>query len=239
MTVDPRWELGGLPAGARRYLLLAIKPESPVPDTVGLTFRGRVQPRAGQGWYALEATSEVVPGRSFVWHGIARRGLARLELLDRLSQGRAVVTTHRRGPFRDTSETGPDVYHAALGRLAFDSILMPWTLLPSQGAAWARTEEPVAVEVVLDGVPFRLELDVRADGRLAGVRMEHWAPIGEAGWGLTPFGARLGRTETVEGYTIPAQIQAGWFPGTERYAPVYELELVDVRLGWRDQAAEG
>lgn len=116
--------------------------------------------------------------------------------------------------------SGPDISRSALGRMVAKSVLIPSALLPQSGAVWhGGDENHVRVEMKAAGEAPTLTVGVAEDGRLREAMLERWGNQADNGeYTHTPFGINVDEESTLGGYTIPSQLRAGWWYGTDRYA---------------------
>lgn len=71
-----------------------------------------------------------------------------------------------------------------------------------------------------------LTLVVNTDGKLLNISFLRWGNQTKTGkFNYIPFGANFGEERTFGGYTIPSQVNAGWWFGTERYAEFFRVAI--------------
>jgi hypothetical protein len=68
------------------------------------------------------------------------------------------------------------------------------------------------------GKPAQITLTVNDDGTLAQVKLSRWGNPEGGAFHPVDFGVLVEASSTFEGYTIPTQIRAGWFLGSDRFA---------------------
>lgn len=217
----------GLPAAARRYLLHAIAPATPLASSVRLAMRGSIKPGGAMPWMRFTAQQILTPERGFVWKVKARWGPFVIIGVDRYCQGEGRTLMKLFGLVSVVDAGGPDVSKSALGRLAAESVLVPSTLLPREAVRWEAVDEGRArVHLTVDGEPTALTLSVDAEGRLRQVVVQRWGDQTESGeYDYIPFGVALDEERAFEGFTIPSQLRAGWWFGTERYAEFFRARI--------------
>jgi|SRR5215468_5240290 len=66
-----------LPGPARRYLLHAIRPDTPLASSVSLEMRGTMRLKPEQEWMPMKARQILAPPKGFVWRAEAGNGLMR------------------------------------------------------------------------------------------------------------------------------------------------------------------
>jgi hypothetical protein len=114
---------------------------------------------------------------------------------------------------------GPDIARSGRGRLAAESCWLPSSLLPGERVRWrAVGDETAEVLLDLDGEQVAVRLSVDPEGRLTSVQTQRWGDQTDAKtFGLVPFGGHTEEERRFGDYTIPTQVSAGWWYGTERY----------------------
>lgn len=201
-----------LPMAARRWLVHAIAPGTPLWPSVILTMRGEI--RLGT-WRRFSATQVLAPPRGFIWAASARFAGIPVTGFDRYSSGSGQMNWRLGGLIPVMTATGPDVTRSALGRLAGEMALAPTTF---RGATWTggADDDHTAATWSLDGQDESAEFAVGTDGRLQGVLMQRWGnPNGEP-FGRYPFGVAIEAERTFTGVTIGSELRAGWWRGTDR-----------------------
>jgi hypothetical protein len=121
----------------------------------------------------------------------------------RLLDAIPVVSTH-----------GPDVTRSAAGRLASEIVLIPTAF---QGAVWTAGGPHTAIATWGAGrEQERVELTLGPAGQLRSVLIQRWGNPDGRPFGRYPFGVSVVSERTDSGITVPAEIQAGWWRGTDR-----------------------
>ena len=201
-----------LPRAARRWLLHAIAPGTPLWPSVVLTMHGEI--RLGS-WRSFTATQVLAPPRGFIWAATARFAGLRITGFDRYSSGTGQMNWRLGGLVPVMTATGADVTRSAAGRLAGEMALAPTTF---RGATWSpgADDDTATANWRFDGSEESAEFSVDADGRLLGVTMQRWGDPGGEPFGRYPFGVAIETEETYAGVTIGSQLRAGWWWGTDR-----------------------
>ena len=203
-----------LPVAARRWLIHAISPGTPLWSSVLLTMRGEI--RLGS-WRPFTATQVLAPPHGFIWAATARVAGLPVSGFDRYSSGSGQMSWRLGGLLPVMTATGADVTRSAAGRLAGEMALAPTTF---RGATWTPgvDDDHCVATWQIDGQEEAAEFAVGADGRLLGVVMQRWGnPNGEP-FGRYPFGVAIDAEQTFSGVTIASRLRAGWWWGTNRQA---------------------
>jgi hypothetical protein len=202
-----------LPEPVQRYFLRAIKPGTPLASSVSLKMSGLI--RLGTNWHPFTAAQVIGQQRGFVWKADTRMGQTRLQGADYYSNGvgRMRFVLFNLLPVVDTSSA--DVAQSARGRLAGEHVWLPSALLPQHGVTWeVQDDEHISATLPLNGTPINLMLTIDAHGSVCELILQRWHSEQRA---YVPFGLTARRERTFGGYTIPSQLQAGWWYGTSRY----------------------
>jgi hypothetical protein len=125
-----------LPAPARRYLLHAIGPGTPLAFSVSLEMRGTMRLKPEQEWMPMKARQILAPVTGFVWRAEVGDGLTRFSGGDHFANGSGRVRFWLWGVIPLLKQEGPDVSRAAIGRLVCETIWLPSSLLPQRGVKW-------------------------------------------------------------------------------------------------------
>ncbi len=201
-----------LPEAARRWLLHAIAPGTPLWGSVLLTMRGEI--RLGS-WRPFTAHQVLAPPRGFVWAATTRLLGLPVAGFDRYSSGSGQMNWRLGGMVPVMTATGSDVTRSAAGRLAGEMVLVPTAF---RAASWAPGPDEDRAEVTwrIDGQEESAEVRVAADGRLLGVLMQRWGNPDGVPFGRYPFGVAVEAERTWSGVTIASRLRAGWWWGTDR-----------------------
>jgi hypothetical protein len=219
----------GLPEPARRWLLHAIAPGTPLWPSVELSMRGEIKLGA---WRPFTARQVLAPPHGFIWAATARVSGLPVTGFDRLSSGSGQMRWRLGGLVPVLSAAGPDVTRSAAGRLAGEMVLAPTTF---RAATWTSGPDGDRAVVTsrIEGADESVQLHVGADGRLLDVVLQRWGnPLG-APYGRHPFGVAIEAEETFEGVTIGSRLRAGWFWGTARQddGEFFRAEITGVSFG--------
>ncbi|TYB64881.1 hypothetical protein FXF51_20785 [Nonomuraea sp. PA05] len=205
---------GLLPEPARRWLLHAIEPGTPLLRAVVLSMRGTI--RLGE-WHRFHANEALLPLEGYVWAGTASLGMTSVRGLDRYRAGAGETRWRMFGAFPMVTGGGPDVTRGAAGRLACELVLAPAAALDPR-VRWKALDERHAVAAMpIGGEDHEVTLAVAPDGRLDSVTTTRWGAPGGTAYHEHAFGMECVEEGTFDGFTIPARVRGGWWPGTERW----------------------
>ncbi|MDQ1673467.1 MAG: hypothetical protein QOC98_2029 [Frankiaceae bacterium] len=215
--------VAGLPEPARRYLLHAIAPGTPLWQSVEVSMVGFIKIGA---WRRFTATQIVAPGRGYIWAATARLLGVPVVGYDRLSGGTGEMRWRLLDLLPVVSAEGPDITRSAAGRLASEIALIPTGFA---GATWTGGEDAdTALATWGDGdQQERVELHLGPAGELREVLMQRWGNPSDSPFARYPFGVTVASERTDAGVTVPADFRAGWWWGTERQS---EGEFFRARL---------
>ncbi len=216
-----------LPTPARRYLLHAIRPGTPLASSVSLEMRGTMRLKPEQQWMPMKARQILTPPKGFVWRAEVGDGLMRFSGGDHYADGSGRVRFWLWGAVPLVKLEGPDVSRAALGRLACETIWLPSSLLPQHGVKWeALDDESAQATMKIGKETVALNLLVEPDGRLREVRILRWGnQTGDGSFGYIPFGGQIQEERVFGGYTIPSKVGVGWWIGTDRYFEFFRAQI--------------
>lgn len=214
----PRFESAladGLPEAARRWVLHAIAPGTPLLRSVVMRSRGEI--RWG-GWRRFRAAEALAAMEGFVWAATVWRGPVPVHGFDRYYGG----VGERRWRMLDAlpvmSGSSGDVSRSAAGWLAAELVLVPAAALDAR-VRWkdlGRYEAVASLPVGEEDVEVRLAVD--DGGGPVAVTLCRWGDPDGDGYGRHPFGLVCGREGVFDGFTIPVRLRGGWWPGTGRWA---------------------
>jgi len=171
---DPT-ELDGLPDPARRFLVRALPPDTPLNERVGLTAHGSI--RLGSTWWPFRSTQVLRAGAGFVWRPVVRRGPMRVTGADLLIDGAGTMDFRLFGLVPVARSSGPDTDRSAAGRLAAETVAwLPQAVTPRTGARWTAVDgERATVAVPTPAGPIDVTIKVDDDGRLLSTATQRWS----------------------------------------------------------------
>jgi hypothetical protein len=204
-----------LPEAARRWVLHAIAPGTPLRRSVVLRSRGEI--RLGT-WRRFHATQALEPMEGFVWAATAWVGPLPVHGFDRYRDGVGEMRWRVLDALPVMSGSDQDITRSAAGRLASEFVLAPAAALDAR-VRWKHLDRYEAVASMPVGAEdFDVRITVDGDGRLTRVSVLRWGNPDGNGYAWHTFGVECGREATFDGFTIPVWLRGGWWPDTERWA---------------------
>jgi hypothetical protein len=218
-----------LPAPARRYLLHAIAPGTPLAASVALTMSGSIRlSREGRS-LPTSSVEMLAPPRGYIWQARTWMGPLPIAGHDLLVGERAEMRWWAAGLVPIMRASGAETARSATGRLLGESIFIPSVLL-APDARWEAVDDAHArVRLRAGAEEVELTLEVDADGRLRRASFPRWngdprnGPVGYLTFVSDGFEAERG----FGGYTIPTRFRAGWRLGEEDEFPFFFATIED------------
>jgi hypothetical protein len=210
---DPA-SVADLPEPARRFILWAIAPGTPLARSVELTMRGDIKLSPERDPVAMEADQILAPPRGYIWRARTLGGLMRIRGSDRYARGEGAMLWKLFGIVPVVRAEGEDVTRSAAGRLAMEGVLLPSALVPGRGVVWEEVDADRARFIMTVGdetVATTLEVD--PDGRPTRASASRWSDAAGPGYDLFVVEFRGELREG--GYAIPAEVTAGWRLGAD------------------------
>lgn len=207
--------LSDLPALARRYLEQALAPGTPLASAVRLWMHGEI--KLGKQWHSFKAEEVICWNRGMIWWATAwMNGLPVLGA-DRVIDGVGAAKWKMLGLFPVMQASGEDVTRSAVGRVQAESVWLP-SVLCSPDIIWTELNASQAqANFTSLGEPAKLTLTVNGQGIPEQFNFSRWGnPDGEE-CHYIDFGGIAEASKTFEGYTIPTELRAGWFFGSDRF----------------------
>jgi hypothetical protein len=202
----------GLPAPARRWLLRAITPGTPLARSAVLRMHGTIRLQPGAEPWPMRAEQVLAPPDGFIWKAEVGRGLMWIRGFDSYAGGHGRLRWRLWGLVPVVSQSDADTDRSAAGRLGGESALVPSALLPRSGAVWESVDDRTARFILdVDGERVASTITVDDAGRLTRVVIRRWngdeanGPVG-----YIPFVVVFEGEKNFGGYTIPARLVAGW-----------------------------
>lgn len=217
LSFDPRALPANLPDGAIRYLTHGIRAGAPIPRTAEIIFAGELRMGPGRRWLSFRARETLVAASGFVFSARARLGPLPVTTDDRYEAGHAESRVRLLGLLPIVTRRGPDADRAMRGRLVVESVWLPSAFLPRAGASWAEQDGHLRVTVPVHGEEVHANVRLGPAGELREMRMDRWSDLtDDRSYTLIPFETRAETERSFGDYTIPVQLRAAWWAGTER-----------------------
>ncbi|MFF4615535.1 DUF6544 family protein [Nonomuraea jabiensis] len=202
-----------LPEPARRWVLRTITPGTPLLRAVVLSMRGTIKLGA---WRRFRATQVLLPLEGFVWSASVHLGPLPVHGFDRYRAGAGEMRWRLLDTLSMMSGTGTDITRSAAGRLACEFVLAPAAALDPR-VRWKALDGRRAVAgLPVGSADHDVTLTIAPDGRLERVTMSRWGNPDKGMYREHLFGVDCEDEITWDGFTLPARMRGGWWPGTER-----------------------
>jgi hypothetical protein len=207
-----------LPEPVQRYFLHAIALDTPLSTSVQLAMTGSIRLAPDKDWMPLQA-EELLTTQGFVWKATAGRGMMQMQGADYYTQNQGRSRFSLWGLIPVVNAHNPDTIRAGMGRWIGEYFWLPSALLPQHGVSWRVIDEnTIQCNLNADDVPMTLTFILDAQGKLLRGSVLRWGNQTEDGrYAEIPFGGENSAEQTFGGYTVPSQIGAGWWIGTDRY----------------------
>ncbi|MEA5625020.1 DUF6920 family protein [Nostoc sp. UHCC 0251] len=215
-----------LPAPVQRYFLYSIAPGTPLASSVSLKMSGSFRMAQDKPWIPMQAT-EILSTKGFVWKARIGSGLFQMIGSDRYTNKSGQMQFSLWGLVPLVNAHSPDITRSSIGRFAGEFFWLPSALLPQRGVSWkAIDEKTIQASLKVDDEPVTLTLFIDANGRLLKLSLPRWGDQTEDGsYTYIPFGGEYQEEKTFRGFTIPSQMRAGWWLGTDRYSEFFRATI--------------
>lgn len=215
-----------LPAPVQRYFLHSIAPGTPLASSISLEMSGSFRMAQDKPWIPMQAT-EILSTKGFVWKARIGSGLFQMIGSDRYSNKSGQMRFSLWGLVPLVNAHSPDITRSSIGRFAGEFFWLPSALLPQRGVTWkAIDEKTIQASLKVDGEPVTLTLFIDANGKLLKLSLPRWGDQTEDGsYTYIPFGGEYQEEKTFAGFTIPSQMSAGWWLGTDRYSEFFSATI--------------
>jgi hypothetical protein len=221
-----------LPEPARRFLIFAIAPGTPLRTVAQIEMRGRFSlgSKEAPNYMKMRARQTLAAPHGFVWVMEGGDGHLRLSGSDSASWTRFWM-----GGILPVARIGGDEDHrrSAFGRYVAEAVFWtPAALMPGPGVTWEAAGEDVArVVVSYEGLSQSVDIRVDAEGRPIEVAFPRWSDANpERVHRIQPFGGYLSEFRKVDGFRLPTHVEAGNMFGTEDYFPFFVADVTAIRF---------
>jgi hypothetical protein len=136
---------------------------------------------------------------------------------DRLVDGVCDVRWKLLGLLPVMQASGEDVTRSAAGRIQGEAVWLPSVLCHPEVVWTELNDSQLQADFAAFGEPAHLTLTLDAQGAIQQVAVQRWGQPEGGDYHYTTFGVIAETSGTFEGYTIPTQIRAGWFFGSDRF----------------------
>jgi hypothetical protein len=223
--------IADLPEPVQRYFLHAIAPGTPLANSVELSMTGNIRLSPEQAWMPLQA-EEILSTKGFVWKAVAGQGVMQMCGADYYTNGNGRMRFSLWGLIPVVNAHSPDVRRSAIGRWVGEYFWLPAALLPTQGVHWQVIDHnTIQANLTANSEPMTLTFEIDSQGKLHRSSILRWGNQTEEGhYAQIPFGGEYQAEQTFAGYTIPTQMGAGWWIGTERYFEFFQVAIAQARF---------
>ncbi|WP_193195519.1 DUF6920 family protein [Nostoc sp. MG11] len=216
-----------LPAPVQRYFLHSIAPGTPLASSISLEMSGSFRMAQDKPWIPMRAKQITSALKGFVWRPVIGSGLFKFMGVDYYANKSGRMRFSLGGLIPLVNAHSPDITRSAIGRFAGEFFWLPSALLPQRNVIWkAIDERTIQASLKVDGEPITLTLVTDLDGKVLKLSLPRWGEHKEdSSYTYIPFGGEFPEEHTFGGFTIPSQISAGWWFGTERYSEFFRAKI--------------
>ena len=220
-----------LPAPVQRYFLHAIAPGTPLADSVSLKMSGSFRTGQDKQWLPMQA-KQIISAKGFVWQAAIGHSLFQMMGADYYANESGRMHFSLWGLIPLVNAHSPDIARSSIGRLAGEFVLLPSALLPQHGVTWkASDQRTIQASLKIDSEPVTLTLVIDPNGKLLKLSLPRWGEHTEDGsYTYISFGGEYQEERTFAGFTIPSQMSAGWWFGTDRYLEFFRATIEEAEF---------
>ncbi len=219
--------VAALPPPVQRYFLHSIAPGTPLASSVSLEMSGSFRMAQDKPWIPMQAKQITSALKGFVWKPVIGRGLFKFMGADYYANKSGRMRFYLWGLIPLVNAHSPDINRSSIGRFVGEFFWLPSALLPQRNVTWKVIDETtIQASLKIDGEPIMLTLLIDLEGKLLKLSLPRWGEHTEDGsYTHIPFGGEFQEEHTFGGFTIPSQISAGWWFGTERYSEFFRAKI--------------
>jgi hypothetical protein len=214
-----------LPAPVQRYFLHAITLGTPLATGVKLKMQGYFQPNKDQK-FTMQAT-EILTLKGFVWQAVMGNKLFNIKGADYYYNNSGKVEFKLWGLIPLVKEENSDVSRSSIGRCGGELFWLPSALLPQNQVSWQAIDNNIIqASFNIDSDTVNLTFIIDENGRVLEAKLPRWGnQTTDKIWQYIPFGGTFSQETSFQGFTIPSQINAGWWLGTEKYNVFFQATI--------------
>ena len=216
-----------LPQPVQRYFLHAIEPGTHVAQSVKLKMSGSFRLSPDKPWLPMQAKQIISAFKGFVWKAKIGSGLMKFIGADYYFNNFARMQFSIWEIIPVVNAHNQDITRSAIGRFAGESFWLPSAVLPQNSVTWrAIDDNTIEASMKVDGEPITLTFTIDSNGKLLKMSVLRWGDQTEDGsYTHIPFGGEVLEEKTFAGFTIPSQINAGWWFGTDKYYNFFRANI--------------
>ncbi|WP_199301728.1 DUF6544 family protein [Sphaerospermopsis sp. FACHB-1194] len=222
--------INNLPEPVQRYFLHAITLGTPLATGVKLKMQGYFQPSKDKK-LPMQAT-EILTAKGFVWQAVMGNKFFNIKGADYYYNNSAKVEFKIWGLIPLVKEENPDINRSSIGRFAGELFWLPSALLPqNQVSLQAIDHNTIQATFNIEGETVNLTFIIDENGRVLEVKLPRWGnQTTYKSWQYIPFGGTFSQETSFQGYTIPSQINAGWWLGSEQYNGFFQASIEEAEF---------
>lgn len=211
----------------QRYFLHAIEPGTPLAAYVELEMNGSFRLKPDADWLIMQAEEIIAASSGFVWKARIVKGLIGFSGADYYAQNHGRMKFSLWGLIPLIDAQNKHINRSGAGRLCIEYIWLPSALLPQNDVAWqALSNNTIQAGFEIDNEPITLTLNIDRNGKLLSISLPRWSDsTEERNWQYIPFGAEIQAEATFDGYTVPTQMNAGYWFDTDRYSAFFQATI--------------
>jgi hypothetical protein len=230
-TFDSQALAQHLPPSALRYLTHAIRPGAPLARRAEVSFHGSVRMKPRLPWLSFRGRETIEVARAYHVTARAHLGPIPATTQDWYAKGDASARILLFGVIPVMTRHGTDAARSARGRLVVESTWLPSTFMPEYGAQWSEENESLRLTMPIDSESVEVTMELEADGQLRELRLQRWSDLTDDGsYAWIPFASYTQAERTFGDYTVPSQIRASWWAGTDREFEFFRASVDDIQF---------
>lgn len=218
-----------LPEPIRRWLVRAVPRGTLLHTGAQLGMRGQIRLGA---WRPFTAVQRITPAGGFIWAATARLLGLPVTGFDRYTRGSGQMRWRLLNAIPVMTADGTDVTRSAAGRHAAELLSYSPTAALTEGVSWQPVDDDRATARLQIGpVTAEVTVVISPDGMLTEMVLPRWGNPDGTGFADYTFGASFHAHRVFSGITLPSEITAGWYYGTDRWEEGqfirYSVDAVD------------
>ncbi|MEA5597909.1 DUF6920 family protein [Rivularia sp. UHCC 0363] len=216
-----------LPQPVQRYFLHAIQPGTPLANSVKLKMNGSFRLSPDKPWLPMQAEQIIRALKEFVWKATIGSGLMKFIGSDYCFNNFGRMRFSIWGIIPVINAQNQDITRSGIGRFVGESFWLPSALLPQNSVIWQAIDDNTIVSCMkVDGESVTLTFVIDSTGKILKMSLPRWGDKTEDGsHTYIPFGGECLSERTFGGFTIPDQINAGWWFGTDKYFDFFRANI--------------
>lgn len=216
-----------LPQPVQRYFLHAIKPGTTLANSVKLKMNGSFRLSSDKPWLSMQAEQIISTLPGFVWKAKIGSGLIKFIGSDYWINNFGRMRFSIWGIIPVVNAHNQDITRSGIGRLVGEYFWLPSALLPQNGVTWQVIDDnTIEATMKVNSEPVTLTFVTDTKGKLLKISLPRWGDKTEDGsHSYIPFGGDILEEKTFDGFTVPSQVNAGWWFGTDKYFDFFHANI--------------